>query len=260
MIAAAAWPSSSRTTSPPKTSEQPSASPRPAVNASLTNNPHISAKIIKESQARAVCTAPRAGCGRNREHVATIELFKHSRRQDRDPRPSRAPALRMYCCGPTVYDYGQHRQLPHLPPRRHPPPRSPSQGVPLNHVMNITDVDDKIIRNAAAAGVPIRRTPRSTRRFLRGPRRPQHRTPRVLLPRYRLYSGDGCADRKTRRTRHCLSDRGWLLYFRIARFPEYGKLSKKDFDGIEDGARVDVDEYEKGRRARLRSLEGRETR
>ena len=38
-------------------------------------------------------------------------------------------------------------------------------------------------------------------------------------------------------------DGSW--YFRIARFPEYGKLSKKDFDGIEDGARVDVDEYEK---------------
>src|SRR6185312_11545230 len=38
-------------------------------------------------------------------------------------------------------------------------------------------------------------------------------------------------------------DGSW--YFRIARFPGYGKLSKKDFDGIEDGARVDVDEYEK---------------
>jgi cysteinyl-tRNA synthetase len=38
-------------------------------------------------------------------------------------------------------------------------------------------------------------------------------------------------------------DGSW--YFRIARFPEYGKLSKKDFEGIEDGARVDVDEYEK---------------
>jgi cysteinyl-tRNA synthetase len=35
------------------------------------------------------------------------------------------------------------------------------------------------------------------------------------------------------------------FYFRIAKFPEYGKLSKKDFAGMEDGARVDVDEYEK---------------
>jgi cysteinyl-tRNA synthetase len=34
-------------------------------------------------------------------------------------------------------------------------------------------------------------------------------------------------------------------YFRIAKFPEYGKLSKKDFAGMTDGARVDVDEYEK---------------
>src|SRR5438270_12292150 len=34
-------------------------------------------------------------------------------------------------------------------------------------------------------------------------------------------------------------------YFRIAKFPEYGKLSKKDFGGMEAGARVDVDEYEK---------------
>ena len=34
-------------------------------------------------------------------------------------------------------------------------------------------------------------------------------------------------------------------YFRIAKFPEYGKLSKKDFAGMADGARVDVDEYDK---------------
>ncbi len=38
-------------------------------------------------------------------------------------------------------------------------------------------------------------------------------------------------------------DGSW--YFRIASFPEYGKLSKKDFTGITDGARVDVDEYDK---------------
>ena len=38
-------------------------------------------------------------------------------------------------------------------------------------------------------------------------------------------------------------DGSW--YFRIAGFPEYGKLSKKDFEGIEDEARVDVDDYDK---------------
>ena len=38
-------------------------------------------------------------------------------------------------------------------------------------------------------------------------------------------------------------DGSW--YFRIAGFPEYGKLSKKDFTAISDGARVDLDEYDK---------------
>jgi cysteinyl-tRNA synthetase len=40
-----------------------------------------------------------------------------------------------------------------------------------------------------------------------------------------------------------VEDGSW--YFRLAAFPEYGKLSKKDLSGIEDGARVDVAEYEK---------------
>ena len=40
-----------------------------------------------------------------------------------------------------------------------------------------------------------------------------------------------------------IEDGSW--YFRIARFAEYGKLSQRDFEGMEDGARVEVDEYEK---------------
>ena len=59
--------------------------------------------------------------------------------------------LRFYCCGPTVYDYGHignfrtflHVDLLRRTARLH--------GLGLHHVMNITDVDDKIIRNAAAA-------------------------------------------------------------------------------------------------------------
>ena len=69
--------------------------------------------------------------------------------------PSDGNELRMYACGPTVYDYGHIgnfrtflqidvlRRLLHL------------EGIKMRHVMNITDVDDKIIRNAAAAGLPI---------------------------------------------------------------------------------------------------------
>ena len=61
----------------------------------------------------------------------------------------------MYACGPTVYDYGHignfrtFLQVDLL--RRF----LKLTGTRVRHVMNITDVDDKIIRNAAAAGVPI---------------------------------------------------------------------------------------------------------
>ncbi len=63
----------------------------------------------------------------------------------------------MYACGPTVYDYGHignfrtFLQIDIL--RRF----LKLAGMEIRHVMNITDVDDKIIRNAAAAGISIRR-------------------------------------------------------------------------------------------------------
>ena len=64
-------------------------------------------------------------------------------------------ALRMYACGPTVYDYGHignFRTFIHVDVLR----RVLKQNdFAVKHVMNITDVDDKIIRNATAAGLAI---------------------------------------------------------------------------------------------------------
>jgi cysteinyl-tRNA synthetase len=116
----------------------------------------------------------------------------------------------------------------------------------IDHVLNITDVDDKIIRNAAAAGVPIADyTQKYERAFFEdldalGIERPEHIShataciPDMVDLIEKLAAKD---------IAYQAEDGSW--YFRIARFPEYGKLSKKDFDGIEDGARVDLDEYEK---------------
>ena len=60
----------------------------------------------------------------------------------------------MYACGPTVYDYGHIGNFRTFLNRRAAAVPE-AEGIPVRHVMNITDVDDKIIRNAAAAGVPI---------------------------------------------------------------------------------------------------------
>jgi cysteinyl-tRNA synthetase len=160
--------------------------------------------------------------------------------------PSDGKALRMYACGPTVYDYGHignFRTFLQIDVLRR---FLKLIGMPIHHVMNITDVDDKIIRNSAAAGVSISEySARYVDAFfedilsLRIQRpeqiaRATEHIPRMVDLVQRL-SEVGAA--------YQTEDGSW--YFRLAAFPEYGKLSKKDLSGMEDGARVDVDEYEK---------------
>lgn len=153
--------------------------------------------------------------------------------------------VRMYACGPTVYDYGHignfrtfiavdllYRFLR-------------QSGYDVRYVMNITDVDDKIIRNSASHGVSVQQyTAKYIQAFFE-----DSATLGIEKPIF------------VRATEHInamaefvaeLAEKGFAYrtedgsyYFRIAKFPEYGKLSKKDFAGMNDGARVDVDEYEK---------------
>jgi cysteinyl-tRNA synthetase len=176
----------------------------------------------------------------------TVRLFNTLSGQLDELTPAEGGVLRMYACGPTVYDYGHIgnfrtflqvdvlRRLLHL------------EGVAVRHVMNITDVDDKIIRNAAAAGVPIGEyTKLYEQAFLDDLDSLRVERPEVLskatenvpemVELVERLSAEGAA--------YKTEDGSW--YFRLAAFPEYGKLSKKDLEGMADGARVDVDEYEK---------------
>ncbi len=160
--------------------------------------------------------------------------------------PADGLAVRMYACGPTVYDYGHignFRTFIHVDVLR----RVLRQlGVTVRHVMNITDVDDKIIRNAAAAGQPIGEYVRKYEdAFFEdmaalGVQKPEvlpratENIPEMVALIERLAAEDIAYQGE---------DGSW--YFRIARFSDYGKLSGKDLEGIEDGARVDLDEYDK---------------
>jgi cysteinyl-tRNA synthetase len=176
----------------------------------------------------------------------TIRLFNTLSGKIEELAPSDGQSLRMYACGPTVYDYGHignFRTFLQVDVLRR---FLKLQGITPKHVMNITDVDDKIIRNAAAAKVPIGEyTPRFEKAFFEDldalsvekpeiiARATEH-IPTMVELIEKLAERD-CA--------YKTEDGSW--YFRIVKFPEYGKLSKKDFTGITDGARVDVDEYDK---------------
>jgi cysteinyl-tRNA synthetase len=176
----------------------------------------------------------------------TLRLFNTLSGQLDELVPMDGKTLRMYACGPTVYDYGHignFRTFLQIDVLRR---FLKLTGTAVRHVMNITDVDDKIIRNAAAAGIPIGEyTPRFVQAFfedmeaLRIERPEQIARATEHIPRMvelvQKLAAAGAA--------YQTEDGSW--YFRLAAFPEYGKLSKKDLSGMEDGARVDVDEYEK---------------
>jgi len=161
--------------------------------------------------------------------------------------PLSPPEVRMYTCGPTVYDFahiGNFRAyLFEDLLRRYLKYR----GYSVTQVMNLTDVDDKTIRGSSATGVPLDEW---TRRFKDAffedidtlnveraevyPTATEHVDDMVELIRRlqaagHTYTADGS------------------IYFRISTFPDYGKLAHIDVDQLSAGAssRVDADEYEK---------------
>jgi cysteinyl-tRNA synthetase len=176
----------------------------------------------------------------------TLQLFNTLSTQIEPLAPADGKALTLYACGPTVYDYGHignFRTFVHVDLLRR---FLEQQGVPVKHVMNITDVDDKIIRNAAAQGVSIADyTPRYERAFLEDLRALGCLDP-VIMPHATENIPEMVAliqKLEQRGLAYRTEDGSW--YFRISGDPEYGKLSKKDLTGNTAGARVDVDEYEK---------------
>jgi cysteinyl-tRNA synthetase len=118
-------------------------------------------------------------------------------------------------------------------------------GYKLDHVMNITDVDDKIIRNAVAQGKSLGEyTETYTRAFLDDCATLRLERPERIARATAHIPEMAAAISKLEQEGHTYRSDG-SVYFRISTFPGYGKLSHNDFDGIVSGARVDVDTYEK---------------
>jgi len=159
--------------------------------------------------------------------------------------PIEPGAVKLYTCGPTVYDYshiGNWRAyvFEDLLKRF-----LLFSGFKVNHVMNITDVDDKTIRGANAKGVSLEAY---TAPFIEAFK--NDRDTLDILP----------ADHYPRATEHvremvdiikALLEKGFAyrkdgsIYFAIDKFPAYGRLSKINLEDLRPGSRGDSDEYEK---------------
>ena len=159
--------------------------------------------------------------------------------------PLQRNLVRMYTCGPTVYNFahiGNFRAFTFEDILRR---WLRYRGYELNHVMNVTDVDDKIIANAAKQNKSIEEyTAVYTKAFFEDAaalrlERPEHVVKAtehipVMVRAIEELAAKGCTYTSEGST-----------YFQISAFSDYGKLSHNDFSGIRSGARVDVDEYDK---------------
>jgi len=174
-----------------------------------------------------------------------LRFYNTLTRQEEDFLPLRPGEVRLYTCGPTVYDYahiGNFRTyLWEDLLRRHLEHR----GFRVIQVMNLTDVDDKTIANAREAGLALEEY---TRRYIDAffedldalgieraeqyPRATAH-IPEMVRLVLRL-----------REKGHLYESRG-SLYFKIDTFPAYGRLAHVDPGTRAGHARIDADEYEK---------------
>jgi cysteinyl-tRNA synthetase len=161
-------------------------------------------------------------------------------------KPLKAGEVSLYTCGPTVYHYahiGNFRTFVFEDLLRR---FLEFKGLKVRHVMNITDVDDKTIAGAAREEKTLQvYTSFYTQAFL-----DDMKTLNMLFPEVQPCATDEIPamivlieDLMAKGIAYRAEDGS--VYYRVAAFPGYGKLSKKNLAGNISGARVDQDEYEK---------------
>lgn len=174
-----------------------------------------------------------------------LRFYNTLTQQVEDFHPQHDNEVRMYTCGPTVYNFvhiGNLRTFTFQDILRR---WLQARGYQLNHVMNITDVDDKILRNAAKEGKSLKEyTDPYTAAFLEDTGKLRLQRPERMVKATEHIDEMVAAIQTLEQKGFTYTSEG-STYFRISKFPSYGKLSHLDFSGIKDGARVDNDEYDK---------------
>jgi cysteinyl-tRNA synthetase len=171
----------------------------------------------------------------------SISIYNTLTRSVQEFKPITDGEVRMYCCGPTVYDYfhiGNARSFVMSDVVRR---YFEYRGYRVTYVMNITDIDDKIINRGNEEGVPAARiAARFADAFLEDAARFGIR-PADVHPRATETMEEIIAHIQG------LIDNGAAyvvdgdVYFRVKAFDAYGKLSRKNVEDLEVGARVEAD-------------------
>jgi cysteinyl-tRNA synthetase len=182
-----------------------------------------------------------------------LRLYDTLTREKRPFQPLDPSRVRMYVCGPTVYDFAHignarpvivfdvlFRLLRHLYGAEH-----------VIYVRNITDVDDKINARAAERGISIRDLTEETYQNFKEDVAALGCLPPTYEPRATEFVSkpDASVDmirliERLVAADHAYVEQGHVL-FRVASMPDYGKLSKRSLDEMIAGARVEVAPYKR---------------
>ena len=160
-------------------------------------------------------------------------------------RPLKGQEVTLYTCGPTVYDFvhiGNFRTFVFQDLLRR---WIRYKGFAVRHVMNITDVDDRIIQNAREADLSIDDyTGRYAEAFFEDMQKLRMQRPEVM-PRATDHIQEMIQLILTLREKGYTYESEGSTYFRIDRFPQYGKLSHLDLSEMKLEGRIDADSYSK---------------
>ena len=175
-----------------------------------------------------------------------FRLYNTMSRQIEPFSPQRGESVRIYSCGPTVYNpahLGNFRTFLFGDLLRR---TLQLHGWTVRQVMTLTDVDDKIIKRANDQGKTIREVTEPITEIFQADREYLRIQPAEVYPKATDYIPQMIALVQQ------LIDRGVAykaedgsVYFAIDRFPGYGKLSRLDRREVKAGARVAQDEYSK---------------
>ncbi len=167
-------------------------------------------------------------------------------RREEEFAPLDGREVRMYTCGPTVYNYahiGNFRAYVFEDILRR---TIEFNGWKVRQVMNLTDVDDKTIRGANAAGVELTAYTKTYKDAFFADLKTLNIEPAEVYPAATDHIPEMIAlvSRLVEKGIAYQSDDG-SVYFNVRKFPGYGKLAHIDFDNQRTGARCLGDEYDK---------------
>ncbi len=176
----------------------------------------------------------------------SVKFFNTMERRVMEFEPLKAGEVGLYTCGPTVYNFAHignfraymfedilKRTLEYF-------------GYKVHQVMNLTDVDDKTIRDSRAAGLPLRTFTEKYKKAFFEDIKSLNIEPAEIYP--------AATDHIPEMIKliQILMDKGFAyqaedkcIYFSIDKFPSYGKLAKIDRENQRAGVRINSDEYAK---------------